>query len=149
MQTVEEVEPTGSNRSSITIKGLSVNTSGGGTVGELSTFDFDKALVKFANERETFLDDLSFSAGAPIQKPAPMTNPRASRLRIEDGEGVSPGQAKKSPLRSVGGSIRRRMSFRDISSLKRQPSMVQRASELEPLLIMSEYSGGLQEICEN
>jgi hypothetical protein len=95
--------------------------------GLLGDFDFDKALVKFANERENFLDDLGFSAGAPIQKREPMTNPRADRIRIEEGD-ILGSTARRSPLRSVGGSIRRKISFRDMNSMKRQPS-VQRTSE--------------------
>jgi hypothetical protein len=123
VQTLEELEATQSNRSSITIK-APTNGNGGGLLGD---FDFDKALVKFANERENFLDDLSFSAGAPIQKREPMTNPRADRIRIEEGD-ILGSTARRSPLRSVGGSIRRKISFRDMNSMKRQPS-VQRTSE--------------------
>jgi hypothetical protein len=139
IQTVEEAGQTASNRSSMTIKGLPTNgTATNGTGGELSSFDFDKALFKFANERENFLDDLSFTAGAPVQKPAPMTNPRASRLRIEEnGEGLGAGLNKRSPLRSVGGSIRRRISFRDMSSVKKQPSMVQRNSKFQICFILT------------
>lgn len=121
IQALDDLETTKSNRSSITIKGPSTN---GGSVAD---FNFDEALFKFANERENFLDDLSFSAGAPVQKPPPMTNHRTERIRIEEGENTSPG--KRSPLRSVGGSIRRRISFRDMNSMKRQPSSVQRTSK--------------------
>jgi hypothetical protein len=124
IQNLDELETTRSNRSSITIKGVPTNGNGGGALGD---FDFDKALMKFANEREDFLDDLSFSAGAPIQSRPPMTNPRADRLRVEEGDVL--GTVKRSPLRSVGGSIRRRISFRDMNSMKRQPSIVQRTSE--------------------
>jgi hypothetical protein len=122
LRNLDDLEPTKSNRSSVTIKGPSTNG------GSLADFNFDEALVKFANERENFLDDLSFSAGAPVQKPPPMTNHRTERIRIEEGE-ASPGLGKRSPLRSVGGSIRRRISFRDMNSMKRQPSSVQRTSK--------------------
>lgn len=131
IQTLDELEITRSNRSSITIKG--VPTNGGMENGEsnaMGDFDFDRALLKFANQRETFLDDLSFSAGAPTQSRPPMTNPRADRLRVDDGDGMGASQGKRNPLRSVGGSIRRRISFRDMSSVKRQPSMVQRNGKL-------------------
>ena len=124
IKTLDELDTT-SNRSSVTIK-APTNGNGHGGFGD---FDFDKALMKFANERENFLDDLSFSAGVPEPVRPPMTNPRAERIRVEEGDvlGVT---AKRSPLRSVGGSIRRRMSFRDMNNMKRQPSMVQRTSEL-------------------
>jgi hypothetical protein len=126
IQGLDELEKTQSNRSSVTIKAPTTTGNGGGTLGD---FDFDQALMKFANEREYFLDDLSFSAGAPVQKAPPMTNPRTDRLRNEEGVSNGAGQAKRSPLRSVGGSIRRRISFKDMNSMKRQPSMIQRTSE--------------------
>lgn len=125
IQTLDDLDPTRSNRSSVTIKGPTTN-GGGGALGD---FNFDEALVKFANEREDFLDDLSFSAGAPVQKRPPMTNSRTERIRIEDGEGNGTGPGRRSPLKSVGGSIRRRISFRDMSSMKKQPSGVQRTSK--------------------
>ena len=144
IQTLDELETTRSNRSSITIK--AVNISGNGETLEngangnggrgMGDFDFDRALVKFANERENFLDDLSFSAGAPTQSRPPMTNPRADRLRVEEQQENVAGPGKRSPLRSVGGSIRRRISFRDMNSVKRQPSVVQRNCELESCVRM-------------
>ena len=132
VQNLDELESTRSNRSSITIKALPINGNGNGG-GAFGDFDFDKALMKFANERENFLDDLSFSAGAPIQSRPPMTNPRADRLRLEEGDVL--GTVRRSPLRDVGGSIRRRISFRDMNSVRRQPSMVQRTSEWGILLL--------------
>ena len=131
IQTLDELDTPRSNRSSVTIKG--VPTTGGAENGEgnvLGDFDFDQALLKFANQRESFLDDLSFSAGAPTQCKPLVTNPRADRLRVEEGDGMGASQGKRNPLRSVGGSIRRRISFRDMNSVKRQPSMVQRNGEL-------------------
>jgi len=134
---VDELDFTRSNRSSMTIKAGNTNghgnMNGNGSGDLLGGFDFDTALLKFANERENFLDDLSFSAGAPLQKSQPMTAPpplnvRTDRLRV-DGAEAGNGSGKRSPLRSVGGSIRRRISFRDMNSVKRQPSTVQRASK--------------------
>jgi hypothetical protein len=123
IQTLEELEMTSSNRSSITIKASSNGN------GMLTDFDFDKALLKFADERENFLDDLSFSAGVPTPVRPLMINPRAERIRVEEGDVLGVTAKRQSPLRSVGGSIRRKMSFRDMNSMKRQPSMVQRTSE--------------------
>lgn len=120
-----------SNRSSATIRpvnngtganGLSIpdlagpRRNSGGTV--IEGFDFDKALLKFAAEREDFLEDLTFSAGAKVQSRPPMTNPRAERIKAEDGE----PSGRRSPLRSLRGSIRRRISFRDMNSMRKQPS---------------------------
>ncbi|KIM93013.1 hypothetical protein OIDMADRAFT_208363 [Oidiodendron maius Zn] len=121
---LEEPETPDSNRSSITIKA----PTNGSATDSLSEFDFDSALIKFANQRESFLDDLSFSAGLPTPTRSPMTtNPRADRIRIEDGD-ILGSTAKRSPLRSVGGSIRRKISFRDMNSMKRQPSLIRTAS---------------------
>lgn len=82
-------------------------------------FDFDSALVKFAAERESFLDDLSFSAGAKVEARTPMINPRAERIRADGGE---PAGGRISPFKSIKGSIRRKMSFRDMNSVRKQPS---------------------------
>jgi len=126
---LEEVEgTTRSNRSSATIRPTAHQSPGLGqeNPGALPDFDFDKALFKFAVERENFLDDLSFSAGAKLHSRPPMVNPRAERIKAEEG-GDAPG--KRSPLRSIRGSIRgsikgsirRKMSFRDMSSMRKQP----------------------------
>ena len=127
IQTLEELETTSSNRSSITIKGPTNGNSNGISNG-FGDFDFDKALFKFANERENFLDDLSFSAGAPIQARPPMTNLRADMIRVEEGD-ILGSTARRNPLRNVGGSIRRRISFRDMNSMKRQASAVKQTSK--------------------
>jgi hypothetical protein len=120
---------TRSNRSSATIRPIpppnfgtsNTNGSGGGEGigfdGFPADFDFDKALLKFAAERENFLDDLTFSAGAKIQSRPPMVNPRTEKLKAEDAD----ASGRKSPLRSIRGSIRRKMSFRDMSSVRKQP----------------------------
>ncbi len=110
MHTLDERDGvTRSNRSSATIRApLDIGTP---------DFDFDVALLKFAAERENFLDYLSFSAGAKVQARPPMVSPRAERIRVDDGDvGV-----KRSPLRSIKGSIRRKMSFRDMNSSRKQP----------------------------
>jgi hypothetical protein len=114
---------TKSNRSSMTVRAMPMNgTVEPTTKSGLSDFDFDRALVKFANERENFLDDLTFSAGTVLHARPPMTN-RAERLRHEEDGGTG----RKSPFGRVGGSIRRKISFRDLNSAKKQT--VNRASE--------------------
>jgi hypothetical protein len=124
---------TRSNRSSATIRPIPPpNFNGNGnSIPELDSFeggvgigfngfpadfDFDKALLKFAAEREDFLDDLTFSAGAKIQSRPPMINPRTEKLKNDDDP-----SGRKSPLKSIRGSIRRKMSFRDMSSVRKQP----------------------------
>ncbi|KAI9734756.1 MAG: hypothetical protein M1818_006743 [Claussenomyces sp. TS43310] len=137
MQSLEFIEPTSSNRSSATIRAVpaagSTTTNG---VGLLGDFDFDKALSKFANERESFLDDLSFSAGTVLHSRPPMTN-KAERLRHEESEYSQNG--RKSPFGRVGGSIRRKMSFRDLSSAKRQPT-VSRSTSVRTSRRLSNYN---------
>ncbi|KAK3321159.1 AEX-3 domain-containing protein [Cercophora scortea] len=89
-----------------------------GQGGFLNDFDFDKALFKFAAEREDFLDDLTFSAGAKVQARPPMVNPRTEKLKTEEAK----QSGRKSPMRSIHGSIRRKMSFRDMTSVRKQPN---------------------------
>lgn len=118
---------TKSNRSSTTIKAPNgqVNGASSSTEDEVKPpepttrdFDFDKALYKFASEREYFLEDLSFSAGAKLQPRPPMVNARAERIKAD--EGVPSGRL--SPLRSITGSLRRKISFRDSGSIRKAPS---------------------------
>jgi hypothetical protein len=137
---LDENDGTMSNRSSATIRPIpppNFSASNGSTTngsnglnglgltgftspepGSLAEFDFDKALVKFAAEREVFLEDLSFSAGAKVQARVPMVNPRTERIKAEEAE----PSGRLSPLRSIKGSIRRKMSFRDMNSVRKQPS---------------------------
>ena len=98
-----------SNRSSMTIKGTQSPKSG----GLLSDADFNDALTKFASERDSFLNDLSLSAGAVVQN---RPKPRPKTQKIVAAEEVN-------PLKSGIGSVRRHMSFREMNSVKRQPSM--------------------------
>lgn len=134
INTIEDLDNgnTASNRSSATIRpgnntgsssnGLTVPEIDGPSRGSggsfLEGFDFDKALLKFAAEREDFLEDLTFSAGAKVQSRPPMVNPRAERIKADDGE----SSGRRSPLRSLRGSIRRRISFREMNSIRKGPS---------------------------
>lgn len=106
-----DAKPTASNRSSATIKGVQLGGSG------LSDQEFDIALRKFASERDSFLEEIQFTAGVAQQSRSTPTRPRPRPQRVsqanpEDGVGN---------LRSGVGSIRRRISTMQ-SSLKRQPS---------------------------
>jgi hypothetical protein len=124
--TLEDLEGnTRSNRSSATIrpgKALPPNGSNGqveedsGQTLRMGDVDFDRALIKFAAEREDFLDDLTFSAGARVQARPPMVNPRAERIRADDG--IPSGRI--SPLKSLRGSIRRKISFKEMNSSRKQ-----------------------------
>ncbi|KAI9751693.1 MAG: hypothetical protein M4579_005959 [Chaenotheca gracillima] len=115
---------TDSNRSSATIRPVNGNVAPNGT----ETFDFDKALRKFASERDSFLDDLSFSAGTFVPS-KPHKHPKAQKIQNEEMGGRN----------SSIGSIRRRISFRDLSSAKRQPSMG-RSSSVRTSKRLSNYN---------
>ena len=107
-----EQAATNSNRSSATIKAFQVYGNGNGDGSALADFDFDQALRKFASERDSFLDELSFSAGTFVPN-RPGIHPKTQRITNDDPVG----------LKSGSGSMRRRLSFRDLNSMKRQPSM--------------------------
>lgn len=117
-----ESKTSGSNRSSTTIRVTpSPSRALDPNNGE---FDFDSALLKFASERESFLSDLSLSAGA-ITPARPKPRPRTQKLVTEDKP------ASSNPLRSGIGSVRRHMSFRDMNSMKRQPSVARQGESNE------------------
>lgn len=105
-----------SNRSSMTVKGASSPLRVSAMFSE--DFDFDSALYKFANERDSFLTDLSLSAGAITPNTRPRSRVRTQKIVPEDSP--SPGG---NLLRSGIGSVRRHMAFRDMNSMKRQPSV--------------------------
>ncbi|KAK8130118.1 DENN domain-containing protein [Apiospora kogelbergensis] len=121
IHTLEEVDGnTRSNRSSATIR---PNPTPGAATNEgfgnfLADFDFDKALFKFAAERENFLEDLSFSAGAKTHSRPPMVNPRTERIKADSNGRMSP---LKSIRGSIRGSIRRGISFKDMNSARKAP----------------------------
>ena len=99
---------TDSNRSSTTIKVSQINGNG----RLLSDTDFEHALKKFASQRDSFLSDLTLSAGAVVPN-RPKARPKTQKIVNEDAAG----------LRSGVGSIRRRISLRDMNSTKRQSSV--------------------------
>ncbi|KAL3491459.1 AEX-3 domain-containing protein [Aspergillus germanicus] len=112
---------THSNRSSMTIKGAAAPSPRGSAFLGLEDFDFDKALFKFASERDSFLSDLSLSAGAITPQARPRSRVRTQKIVSEESQ-------PSGLLRSGIGSVRRHMSFRDMNSMKRQPSVARQAS---------------------
>lgn len=129
IQALEDLDlNSGSARSSVTIKAVPSTNGASNGIPELklADMDFDQALSKFTAAREHFLDDLTVQSGIVTPQSRPPMTARAERLRHDDnGEALN---GRKSPLRTVGGSIRRKISFRDMNSVKRQPS-VSRSSE--------------------
>ncbi|KAL6703210.1 hypothetical protein ACN47E_010072 [Coniothyrium glycines] len=112
-----EAKVTASNRSSATIKGVQIGGSG------LSDLEFETALRKFASERDTFLEEIQFTAGAAAQQNrAAPSRPRPRPQRVAQA-----GNDESGNLRSGVGSIRRRISTMQ-SSLKRQSSTARQSS---------------------
>ena len=109
-----EVDKSGttSNRSSATIRVVqdTVNSQG------LSEADFDLALHKFAAERDSFLEEIQFNAGAVASPSRQRARQRTHRI-INDDLGHR---------NSTVGSLRKRLSA--INSLKRQPSSARQGS---------------------
>jgi hypothetical protein len=136
IQSIEALDTyTGSNRSSLTVRAVPSNGTQETAKQGLSDFDFDRALFKFANERENFLDDLSFSAGTVLQSRPPMTS-RAEKIKHDD-EGLG---GRRSPFGRVGGSIRRKISFRDLNSSKKQT--LNRTGKLYFVICGSQFCSG-------
>lgn len=115
-----DFKDTASNRSSMTIKPSQSPNLNGTSFLNLSDHDFDKAISKFTAERDSFLSDLSLSAAGAGVPNRPKPRPKTQKIVAED----------VNPLKSGIGSVRRHMSFRDMNSMKRQPS-VARQGECE------------------
>lgn len=106
---------TASNRSSATARGVSPLATRMSVA--ISDADFEKALSKFTNDREKFYLDLSFRGTSPLQSPntmQPKPRPRTQKIVAEE--------TPVTPTRALG-SIRRHISFKELSSVKRQPSL--------------------------
>jgi hypothetical protein len=111
---------TGSKRSSLTIR--AGPSPGPRSSALLSDADFDKALKQFVSDRDSFFLDLTFSAGAVTQQPRPKAKPKTQKIVPED---IQPSMS-----RGIG-SIRRHMSFREMNSMRRQPSVNRNGEFLE------------------
>jgi len=142
VNTLDEADGnTTSNRSSATIRAIALPAAAPNQDGLLSMadFDFDKALVKFAAERENFLDDLSFSAGAKTQARPPMVNPRTERIKADEN-----ATGRMSPLKSIRGSIRgsirRKISFKDMNSVRKPPAPPKPAASIKTARRLSNYN---------
>ncbi|KAF2719515.1 DENN-domain-containing protein [Polychaeton citri CBS 116435] len=127
MINVEAPQTPGSNRSSTTIKapqlaGLSLDDDA-----------FEEALKKFANERESFIEDIHVSAGTVRPPTSHQRKARPRTVRIAQEEATM-GNGLKSGV----GSIRRRLST--MNSLRRQPSAASRNSSVRTSKRLSGYN---------
>ncbi|KAI9664558.1 MAG: hypothetical protein M1821_006004 [Bathelium mastoideum] len=105
---------TASNRSSATIRAVQISSTGS---SGLTDVDFDEALRKFASDRESFVEEIQFSAGTAPQTSRPRPRPKTTRITNADDSGG---------LKTGVGSLRRRLST--MSSMKRQPSVARQSS---------------------
>jgi hypothetical protein len=102
----------GSKRSSVTIK--AGPSPGPRSSVLMNDADFDKTLKQFVSDRDSFFLDLTFSAGAVTQPLRPKARPKTQKIVVED---IQPSMSRGL------GSIRRHMSFREMSSMRKQPSV--------------------------
>ena len=120
-----------SARSSATIR--VVSSASPHTSMAMTEADFEKALKKFATDRDSFFLDVSFSAGAVTQPHRPRPRPKTQKIVVD----------QPSPTLSRGiGSVRRHMSFREMNSAKRQSSVVRQGQlvhSITPFLLRSTY----------
>ena len=114
------LDSNGTSKRSSAATVTAVNVSGARQSTILSDVDFDKAMNKFAKDRESFFLDLNFAAGA-VTKPSEPKKPRPKTQKI------IPEEIGEPPTRGFG-SIRRHMSFKEMSSMKRQPSVARKVS---------------------
>ena len=119
IQSLDRVSNPQSNRSSMTVRQTDapVNRRMSTLISEM---DFDKAMNKFATNRDDFYLDLTFNPVEPAK-------PIRSRSRQQTQRIVSQDEPSAGPNRNFG-SMRRHLSFKDMSSTKRQLSMARRGS---------------------
>lgn len=98
-----EAQITTSNRSSATIR-----PQDQATLASSSDRVFDEAMQIFASERESFLEEIRFSAGQVAQPNKPVARTKTQRVTSDEQRG------------GKNGSLRRRMS--NMSSLSRHPT---------------------------
>ncbi|EXJ59441.1 uncharacterized protein A1O5_12066 [Cladophialophora psammophila CBS 110553] len=119
IQSLEEATRPRSNRSSLTIR-AAVPAADARMSSMISEADFEKAMSKFATDRDAFYLDLTFH-------PTENTKPARSKSRPKTQKIIAQDESTPVPNRNFG-SIRRHLSFKDMSSTKRQPSMARRTS---------------------
>ncbi|MBE7179937.1 MAG: hypothetical protein INR71_01815, partial [Terriglobus roseus] len=119
---------TPSNRSSATIRAVTTNGSG----QQLTDAQFEGALRKFASERESFIEEISFSAGAVKSSGRAKKSARPKTQRIHGDE------TPQSVMSSSVGTIKRRIST--ISALKRSSSTVARQASVRNSKRLSGYN---------
>lgn len=108
-----------SNRSSLTIRPRTSTTANRMSTA-LTEADFEKAMKKFVTDRDTFFVDLNFNPSEPSKLDRSKSRHKTQKIVVSD-------ELSPLPNRNFG-SIRRHLSFKDMSSTKRQPSLARRTS---------------------
>ncbi|KAJ9614267.1 hypothetical protein H2200_002403 [Cladophialophora chaetospira] len=125
IRSIDSATNSRSNRSSMTLRatGPTAVPHDARMSTAISEVDFDKAMKKFATNRDEFYLDLNFNQPDTVKpKPTRSTNSRHKTQKI-----VGQDEGPALPSRNFG-SIRRHLSFKDMSSTKRQLSMARRTS---------------------
>lgn len=125
IQSLNDATHPQSNRSSVTVRHV-----GPPPAARMSTafteVDFERAIQKFTNDRDTFFLDLTFNPSEP-PKPIQTSKPTRSKSRPKAQKIVVADEPSPTLNRNFG-SIRRHLSFKDMSSAKRQPSVARQTS---------------------
>ena len=122
-----------SNRSSATIRAVPSAAPRQSVL--ITDQDFDTAMQKFSNDRESFFLDLNFSSATKSKPSRSKSRPRTQRITAED---VSP-MPNSMPSRAMG-SVRRHLSFKETTSFRRQPSMANRRVSTRTTKRISTYN---------
>lgn len=91
----------------------------------MNDIDFDDVMKRFTSDRDAFYLDLNFRSDAVAPQPSMSISkprPRTQRIIADDLEPMP-----STPTRALG-SVRRHMSFKEMNSTRRQPSIARRVS---------------------
>lgn len=114
---IQDNTATPSNNNTASVRTLPCGDQNTDHGTSLSDVNFDQALKKFASERDSFLEEIQFSAGQLAQPDRP--RPKAKTQRMSAG-----GHKREN---SYGGSLRKRLSV--INHLSRQSTSTRRGKD--------------------
>ncbi|KAK6377123.1 hypothetical protein LTR64_000502 [Lithohypha guttulata] len=99
----------------------------------LSDAEFEQVMTRFNSDRDAFYLDLNFKSEAVNPKPSrsiQQPRPRTQRIVAEELDAAS------APSRTLG-SVRRHVSFKDMNSARRQPSIARKLSTRSAMRVSS------------
>ncbi|RMZ89748.1 hypothetical protein DV736_g3006, partial [Chaetothyriales sp. CBS 134916] len=97
--------------------------------------DFEMAMDKFTNDRESFFLDLNFTIGSKSRPSRRRSKAKTQRIVSED----SSTNPNSMPSRAMG-SVRRHLSFKDGPNFKRQSTIAARRSSTKTTRRISTYN---------